>query len=158
MLDLRRQEMPSLPWFPPNRVCCLVVSAAAHQPRTLGVCKDEFWFRSQKNPSILVDMGWGRGKCLLCILSGLDRLCHVCLPFLQGPLPWPGPPFFPPVLDTLCLFPILPALNMPVFLPFYPVHAINHQHHAEKKMLILGLSPPGRSNSYVLDYQSHLLR
>lgn len=158
MLDLWKQEIPSLPWFSPNRVHCLLASTTAHQPWALVVCRDELCFRNHTKPLTWVGMEWSRGKYLLRILSGWGRLCHVCLPFLQAPLPWAGPASFPPVLNTLCLCPILPALNVSVFLPFYPVCAVNHQHHVEKKMLILGLSPPGRWNTYVLDCHSYLLK
>lgn len=135
MRGLWRQGMPSLTWFPLKSVCCLIVSAAAHQPCALDVCRDVLCFRSQTKPLTQVGMGWSRGKCLVCTLSGLGRLCCVCFIFLQAHLPSAGSVYFPPVLETLCLCPIFPAVNVHVFLSFYPVPAVDHEHYVEKKCL-----------------------
>lgn len=84
-------------------------------------------------------MEWHRDICPWCISF---RHRQPCIPsaisrhlFLELDLC-----LLSPVLDTL-----LPGLSMPVFLP------VNNQHHGEKKLLMLALSPPGRSNSHILD-------
>lgn len=132
--------MPSGPGFPPSRVCCLILSATAHQPHALDFCKDEC-LRSQTKSLTQAGMEWVGVNVPGASFQEQTALFVSPFPrhlFLELDLC-----FFSPVLDTL-----LPALSMPVFLP------VNNQHHGQKKVLMLALSLPGKSNSHIVDCHS----